>query len=121
MPAAGQKYRTAQGFTAIKDGIKRIAAKQIDPPQPKPPWLRVRIGGDGNYANVRRTVREHALSTVCEESHCPNIGECWNAGTAHHHADGQRLHPCVPLLRGGHGQSTRLAGFRRARQRGPSP
>jgi lipoic acid synthetase len=31
---------------------------------------------------LRRTVREHRLSTVCEEAHCPNIGECWNAGTA---------------------------------------
>ena len=84
MPTAGQKYRTSQGFTAIKDGIKGIKVKQLDaaPKQPKPPWLRVRIGGDGNYAKVRRTVREHALSTVCEESHCPNIGECWNAGTA---------------------------------------
>ena len=84
MPVAGQKYRTPQGFTAIKDGIKHIKVKQLDavPRQPKPPWLRVQIGGDGNYAKVRRTVREHALSTVCEESHCPNIGECWNAGTA---------------------------------------
>ena len=81
MPAAGQKYRTPQGFSAIKDGIKVRHLEASPPKQPKPPWLRVRIGG-GNYAKVRRTVREHALATVCEESHCPNIGECWNAGTA---------------------------------------
>jgi lipoic acid synthetase len=34
------------------------------------------------FDGVRRTVREHRLATVCEEAHCPNIGECWNAGTA---------------------------------------
>ena len=80
--ASGGKYRTAQGFTAIKDGIKVV---NIDAPSArpgKPPWLRVRLGGDGRYAAVRRTVREHGLATVCEESHCPNIGECWSAGTA---------------------------------------
>src|SRR5882762_3898998 len=44
---SGDKYKTAQGFTAIKD-----------------------------------IVRRHRLSTVCEEAKCPNIGECWNAGTA---------------------------------------
>ena len=82
MPAAGHKYRTPQGISAIKDGIKVRDLDAPPPKQPKPPWLRVRIGGDGNYAKVRRTVREHALATVCEESHCPNIGECWNAGTA---------------------------------------
>ena len=80
--SSGAKYRTPQGFTAIKDGIKVV---DIDAPATrprKPPWLRVRLGGDGRYAAVRRTVREHGLATVCEESHCPNIGECWSAGTA---------------------------------------
>ena len=80
--ASGGKYRTRQGFTAIKDGIKVV---NIDAPPTrlrKPPWLRIRLHGDGRYAAVRRTVREHNLATVCEESHCPNIGECWSAGTA---------------------------------------
>ena len=86
-PASGRKYRTPQGGTAIKDGIKVRLIDAAEPSrtprrQPKPPWLRVRLGGDGRYADVRRTVREHALATVCEESHCPNIGECWAAGTA---------------------------------------
>ncbi|MDE0420441.1 MAG: lipoyl synthase [Gammaproteobacteria bacterium] len=82
MPESGTKYRTAQGFSAIKDGIKVVNLDAAAPPLRKPPWLRVRIGGNGEYANVLRTVREHRLATVCEESHCPNIGECWNAGTA---------------------------------------
>lgn len=79
--ASGRKYRTAQGFSAIKDGIK-VAHLDAPDRRPKPPWLRVRIGGDGRYAAVRRAVREHGLATVCEESHCPNIGECWSVGTA---------------------------------------
>ena len=79
---SGSKYRTAQGFSAIKDGIKITEIDAAGVVLRKPPWLRVRIAGNGKYAAVRRTVREHRLATVCEESHCPNIGECWNAGTA---------------------------------------
>ena len=82
MPESGAKYRTAQGFSAIKDGIKITEIDAAGVALRKPPWLRVRIAGNGKYAAVRRTVREHRLATVCEESHCPNIGECWNAGTA---------------------------------------
>ena len=82
MPESGAKYRTAQGFSAIKDGIKVTEIDAAGVALRKPPWLRVRIAGNGKYAAVRRTVREHRLATVCEESHCPNIGECWNAGTA---------------------------------------
>ena len=48
----------------------------------KPPWLRVRFPGGPNYLRLRALVREQALHTVCEEARCPNIGECWEAGTA---------------------------------------
>ncbi|MDE0037694.1 MAG: lipoyl synthase [Gammaproteobacteria bacterium] len=82
MRESGTKYRTAHGFSAIRDGIKVVDLDTAEAPLRKPRWLRVRIGGNGEYANVLRTVREHRLATVCEESHCPNIGECWNAGTA---------------------------------------
>ena len=86
-PASGRKYHTPQGFAAVKDGIKAVdldAPSRQPKPQrrPKPPWLRVRVGAGGRYGEVRRLVRDHALATVCEESHCPNIGECWNAGVA---------------------------------------
>jgi lipoic acid synthetase len=77
---SGEKYTTPQGFTAIKDGIK-----QSQPGQPglrKPLWLRAPMASGGEFAAVKRIVREHRLSTVCEEAKCPNIGECWNAGTA---------------------------------------
>ena len=80
-PRSGEKFRTREGIVAIKDGMK--AKPNTDGPvRHKPPWLRVRIGGGAAYEAVRNTVREHQLATVCEESHCPNIGECWNHGTA---------------------------------------
>ena len=78
---SGSKYRTALGVSAVKDGIK-VRQIEAGERQPKPPWLRVRIGSGGRAAEVRRTVRQHQLATVCEESHCPNLGECWAAGTA---------------------------------------
>jgi lipoic acid synthetase len=79
--SSGTKFATRQGFSAIKDGIK---ANQDATPQfgRKPSWLRVRLGGGPRYDSVRATVRAHNLATVCEESHCPNIGECWSNGTA---------------------------------------
>ena len=78
---SGQKFRTREGIVAIKDGIKAKANADAKVGR-KPPWLRVRIGGGAAYEAVKNTVREHQLATVCEESHCPNIGECWNHGTA---------------------------------------
>ena len=80
-PRSGEKYTTAHGFTAIKDGIKQAAAAG-PAGSAKPAWLRAPLAGGADFANVKRIVREHRLSTVCEEAKCPNIGECWNAGTA---------------------------------------
>jgi lipoic acid synthetase len=48
----------------------------------KPPWLKVRFPGGPNYMRLKSLMREERLHTVCEEAHCPNIGECWEAGTA---------------------------------------
>jgi lipoic acid synthetase len=48
----------------------------------KPPWLKVRFPGGDNYIRLKNIMREGRLHTVCEEAHCPNIGECWEAGTA---------------------------------------
>ena len=78
---SGDKYRTPQGFKAIKNGIKPGSNSDHEI-QRKPPWLRVSVGGGGRYRAVKETVSTHRLATVCEESHCPNIGECWNHGTA---------------------------------------
>ena len=49
-----------------------------DSPSPrKPAWIRVKAPTSKAYAETRRIVREHGLTTVCEEAGCPNIGECW--------------------------------------------
>lgn len=48
----------------------------------KPNWLRVKLPVGPEYAKVRRLVDEHKLHTICESGNCPNMGECWGAGTA---------------------------------------
>jgi len=49
---------------------------------PKPPWLKVRAPGGESYGRLKGTFRGLGLHTVCEEARCPNVGECWNEGTA---------------------------------------
>ncbi|EON77768.1 Lipoate synthase [Lunatimonas lonarensis] len=48
----------------------------------KPDWLRVKLPVGKEYAAVRKLVDEHKLHTICESGNCPNMGECWGAGTA---------------------------------------
>lgn len=48
----------------------------------KPSWLKVPAPGGERYAHLKETFRQLDLHTVCEEARCPNIGECWNGGTA---------------------------------------
>lgn len=81
---SGSKFRNEHGFSAIKDGIKRSSGEtpESKPVERKPKWLRAKMPGGERYEAVRKNVSDHRLSTVCQESHCPNIGECWAAGTA---------------------------------------
>lgn len=51
-------------------------------PLPKPPWLKVKFPGGERFNWIREKSRTLKLATVCEEARCPNIGECWNGGTA---------------------------------------
>jgi len=87
-PRSGEKYATPQGFTAIRDGIKATAATggwgagQPTGRSGKPAWLRAKAPTGQGFQAVKGIVKEHRLATVCEEAKCPNIGECWNAGTA---------------------------------------
>jgi lipoic acid synthetase len=48
----------------------------------KPPWLKVQLPSGEAYENVRAHVKRLELNTVCQEAMCPNLGECWGAGTA---------------------------------------
>src|SRR6202163_1807251 len=52
------------------------------PPKRKPEWLKVRLPSGASYEHVLGEVRRLDLHTVCQEAMCPNIGECWGAGTA---------------------------------------
>ncbi|MCC6840549.1 MAG: lipoyl synthase [Flavobacteriales bacterium] len=51
-------------------------------PGRKPEWLRVKLPGGSGYKQVRSIVDEHQLHTICQSGHCPNIAECWGAGSA---------------------------------------
>src|ERR1700754_203148 len=48
----------------------------------KPDWLRVKLPIGEEYLKVRNIVAKHKLHTICESGNCPNMGECWGAGTA---------------------------------------
>jgi len=51
-------------------------------PSRKPSWLKVKAPGSPNYLRLKRLVQDQRLHTICEEAHCPNIGECWEQLTA---------------------------------------
>ena len=79
---SGQKYQTNAGVPAIKNGVKFRRDNTPLMHGDKPGWLRAKLPSGAAYSKTRKIVHEHRLSTVCEESMCPNIGECWNEGTA---------------------------------------
>ncbi len=61
----------------------RGAANTVVPiDRARPEWLKVRLPMGPQYENLRRLMRSKSLHTVCEEAHCPNMAECWGAGTA---------------------------------------
>lgn len=51
-------------------------------PERKPNWLKVKAPGGPRYLQLKQLMRDLDLHTVCEEAHCPNVGECWEHGTA---------------------------------------
>ncbi|HQW05775.1 MAG: lipoyl synthase [Flavobacteriales bacterium] len=59
--------------TAVAEGPERVK---------KPDWLRVKLPTGESYRKVREIVSEHKLHTICQSGNCPNMGECWGAGTA---------------------------------------
>ena len=48
----------------------------------KPEWLKIKLTANDNFINIKSTLKQYELHTVCESAHCPNISECWNTGTA---------------------------------------
>jgi lipoic acid synthetase len=64
-------------------GVSLPLLDAVRPTQPpKPPWLKVRAPGGPQYIRLKGLMREWNLHSVCEEAHCPNIGECWEDLTA---------------------------------------
>src|SRR5947208_8213029 len=61
---------------------KASAGTPAQPRLPQPEWLKVLAPGSPSYLRLKGLMRELNLHTVCEEAQCPNIGECWNHGTA---------------------------------------
>src|SRR6186997_2080530 len=69
-------------MAAPPDMPRVIPLSAARPREPKPDWLKVRAPGSPSYLRLKGLMRELGLHTVCEEARCPNIGECWNYGTA---------------------------------------
>ncbi len=86
--AAPTGYAPAGKHTGVvkPKGTHRIRAHEgletVDIRSRKPGWLKVRSPGGPNYLHLQRMMRTESLHTVCEEASCPNVGECWEAGTA---------------------------------------
>jgi lipoic acid synthetase len=66
----------------VAEVIPLTTISQAQPRQPKPDWLKVRAPGSPSYLRLKSLMKGLNLHTVCEEAQCPNIGECWNHGTA---------------------------------------
>ncbi len=80
---SGAKIEKPNGVMAIKNGIKPGGCSSVaNPAGKKPDWLKIKIASSPVFNQVREVVHTHQLSTVCEEAMCPNMHECWSAGTA---------------------------------------
>lgn len=62
--------------------IAETPAAQEKPRPRRPEWLKAKVPAGENYARLKQLIDSHRLHTVCEEARCPNMGECWNNGTA---------------------------------------
>ncbi len=76
-----KKITNRDGIKAIRNGQKLNNYADIPSPK-KPSWLKVKARSNSNFHKVKEQVQSKQLYTVCEEAHCPNINECWSAGTA---------------------------------------
>ena len=78
-------YDYSKEREVLKDKRKKISSYKKDEAKNlgrKPEWLRVDLKQNDNHAELKKSLREKNLWTVCEEANCPNLGECWSAKTA---------------------------------------
>ncbi|MGP8064929.1 MAG: lipoyl synthase [Acidimicrobiales bacterium] len=94
--SAADVRRSAESGSPERPAFRRLAAAGVDPRRGveissrKPPWLRVEATMGKEYLALRKTMRSLDLVTVCEEAGCPNIYECWAAGTGTFMINGER-------------------------------
>jgi lipoic acid synthetase len=91
-----RKQRGAEKTARIP--IKIVPAERLK----KPEWIRIKLGAGieaERFNEIKDTLREHKLHTVCEEASCPNIGECFGKGTATFMILGDLLHSPLSVLR----------------------
>ncbi len=83
-PAAGGHPRSASAppTIAMGGGSFSAAADGSSAPRRHPDWIKARLPSGENYHDLKRILRGLTLNTVCEQAHCPNIGECWEQRTA---------------------------------------
>lgn len=62
--------------------IQESPLHETEPKRRRPEWLKVRVPGGEQYKTIKDLIGQQRLHTVCEEARCPNMGECWSAGTA---------------------------------------
>lgn len=77
-----RRRRLAADTTTTTGPGEGIGAAAMRPLPRKPEWLKVRFPAGERYQQLKSLMREQGLHTICEDAKCPNIGECWNAGTA---------------------------------------
>jgi len=68
--------------TSILAALSQITDARPNGPGSRPEWLKVSLPVGNGYSTIRGLVEQHNLHTVCHSAHCPNLGECWGAGTA---------------------------------------
>ncbi|MGS2724850.1 lipoyl synthase [Porticoccus sp. GXU_MW_L64] len=99
----GEKLRDADKVELIP--VKVVAT---DSYQRKPDWIRVRMSSSPKVAEIKKTLRNHKLSTVCEEANCPNLSECFGGGTATFMIMGDICTRRCPFCDVGHGKPNPL-------------
>ena len=72
----------AMGGGGLMAGDGALTADGVGPLRRHPDWIRAKLPSGENYHDLKRLLRGLNLNTVCEEAHCPNIGECWDQRTA---------------------------------------
>ncbi len=84
-PGAGHGHAPAEAISIAMGGAGLVGLPAVDGSaalRRHPDWIKARIPSGENYQDLKRSLRDLNLNTVCEEAHCPNIGECWDQRTA---------------------------------------